>query len=105
MNIPTFGTLKMRAQGHNALGQEKHKMPGVVRVIPITDFYDFIEYSKKSGNELFILKKYPIQQASVLPHMHLSNVPVTYHYQNRIKIHFNKSYTKSKQFLYRHVSP
>lgn len=70
-------------------------MTSAVKVIPITDFDDFIQYSKKSGNELFILKKkYPFQQASVL--MHLSNILVTYHYQNRIKIHFNKSYTKSK---------
>lgn len=103
---PTFGKCKMRAQGNNAMGLEEHKMTCEVEAIPITDFYDFIKHSKKSWTELFLLKNPNILQASVHPHVRLSNVLVMYHYQNRIKIYFNKSCTKSKHnSFYRHVSP
>jgi len=78
------------------MGLEEHKMTCEVEAIPVIDFYNFIKYSKKSGSELFLLKTYAIQQASVHPRVHLSNVLVMYHYQNRIKIYFNKSFTKSK---------
>lgn len=47
----------MQAQGHNAMGQEEHKVTCEVTVIPITGFYDFIKYLKKSGTELFLFKK------------------------------------------------
>lgn len=47
----------MRAQHYNVIGLEEHKMTCEVEAIPITDFYDFIKSSKKSGTELFLLKK------------------------------------------------
>lgn len=42
----------------------------------MTDTHDFIMYSKKLRNWIGSIKKYTIQQASVHPHMYLSNAPL-----------------------------